>query len=75
MYIILGELAGFEEAWEGNARKHLPGWTEGISKGKYSTHCIKIFVFLFFCEVLICQIWYIFHTLTLQCLLPKNIRF
>ncbi|KAF5734873.1 hypothetical protein HS088_TW15G00368 [Tripterygium wilfordii] len=21
-----GEVAGFEEAWEGNARKHLPGW-------------------------------------------------
>ncbi|KAM7491272.1 hypothetical protein LguiA_034193 [Lonicera macranthoides] len=28
-----GELAGFEEAWKGNARKHLPGWTEGIGMG------------------------------------------
>ena len=21
------EIAGFEEAWNGNARKHLPGWS------------------------------------------------
>ena len=24
------ELAGFEEAWKGKARKHLPGWSEGF---------------------------------------------
>ncbi|KAL4280491.1 hypothetical protein GQ457_03G020380 [Hibiscus cannabinus] len=27
------ELTGFEEAWNGNARKHLPGWS-----GVYNTH-------------------------------------
>ncbi|KAK3038493.1 hypothetical protein RJ639_029791 [Escallonia herrerae] len=25
------ELVGFEEAWKGNARKHLPGWTDGFN--------------------------------------------
>ncbi|CAL5429757.1 unnamed protein product [Camellia sinensis] len=25
------ELSGFEEAWKGNARKHLPGWSEGFN--------------------------------------------
>ncbi|XP_057510004.1 uncharacterized protein LOC130792496 isoform X2 [Actinidia eriantha] len=25
------ELSGFEEAWKGNARKHLPGWNEGLN--------------------------------------------
>lgn len=25
---FLDELVGFEEAWKGNARKHLPGWSE-----------------------------------------------
>nr|XP_043634474.1 uncharacterized protein LOC122605577 [Erigeron canadensis] len=25
------ELGGFEEAWKGEARKHLPGWTGGVS--------------------------------------------
>lgn len=25
--IFLDELADFEEAWDGNARKYLPGWT------------------------------------------------
>lgn len=24
----LDELGGFEEAWKGNVRKHLPGWSE-----------------------------------------------
>lgn len=24
---LAGELGGFEEAWNGNARKVLPGWT------------------------------------------------
>ncbi|GFZ06957.1 hypothetical protein Acr_18g0011270 [Actinidia rufa] len=25
------ELSGFEEAWKGNARNHLPGWNEGLN--------------------------------------------
>jgi hypothetical protein len=25
--VLLDELTGFEEAWKGNAGKHLPGWT------------------------------------------------
>lgn len=25
------ELAGFEETWKGNARKHLPGWNNGMN--------------------------------------------
>ncbi|KAK9273769.1 hypothetical protein L1049_018579 [Liquidambar formosana] len=25
------ELAGFEEAWKGNANMHLPGWKEGFN--------------------------------------------
>ncbi|XP_057462555.1 uncharacterized protein LOC130752736 isoform X4 [Actinidia eriantha] len=25
------ELSGFEEAWKGNARKHLSGWNEGLN--------------------------------------------
>ncbi|CDP09883.1 unnamed protein product [Coffea canephora] len=25
------QLAGFEEAWKGKARKHLPGWTDGLN--------------------------------------------
>lgn len=27
---LSGELPAFEDAWKGNARKHLPGRTEGI---------------------------------------------
>ncbi|XP_042481416.1 myeloid leukemia factor 1-like [Macadamia integrifolia] len=26
------ELPGFEESWQGNARKHLPGWSEGFNR-------------------------------------------
>ena len=31
MFWISDELSGFEEAWKGNARKHLPGWNEGLN--------------------------------------------
>lgn len=27
----LDDLGGFEEAWAGTARKHLPGWNEQIA--------------------------------------------
>ena len=27
IFVLQDELSGFEEAWKGNAGKHLPGWT------------------------------------------------
>ncbi|XAR70407.1 hypothetical protein NMG60_11027251 [Bertholletia excelsa] len=30
------ELSSFEEAWKGNARKHLPGWDEGFNVNEVS---------------------------------------
>lgn len=44
--MLLDELTGFEEAWKGNAGKHLPGWTgsfTGIDNiGKLALKCFLL---------------------------------
>ena len=46
MCCAIDDLAGFEEAWKGKARQHLPGWNPGLdmldngSASKYLLHAI-----------------------------------
>lgn len=39
--VLLDELTGFEEAWKGNAGKHLPGWTGIDNIGKLALAALK----------------------------------
>lgn len=45
---LLDDLVGFEDAWRGSARKHLPGWTEqsriAHTTGMYPLYVKDVFV-------------------------------
>lgn len=50
--MLLDEIPGFEEAWKGNARQHLPGWTGSLAghdnMGKIVLYTLKC-PFCFYC--------------------------
>ena len=41
------ELSGFEEVWNGNARKHLPGWSERLRDGM-AKNCLSALTSCFY---------------------------